>query len=188
MTDRLTIKHEPCKSAGPGRHLLLALIAAITLLSSACTEGEPVSEAPANSPNVNIRDQNASGGVFGGGGFFADDPYADGRSIGVNSFLWRASLDTISFMPVSSADPFGGVIITDWYSASEAPNERFKLNVYILGRALRADGVRVAVFRQILASQGGWRDVAIGDAPATKIEDSILTRARQLRNEVLRAQ
>ena len=91
-------------------------------------------------------------------------------------------------MPVNSADPFGGVIITDWYSASESPNERFKLNVYILGRALRADGVRVAVFRQILGAEGGWRDVDIGDGPATKIEDSILTRARQLRNELLSAQ
>jgi hypothetical protein len=188
MTNRLNIKVDPCKSTGQERHLWLALIAVIILLSSACTEGEPISTSPTASPNVNIRDQNASNSVFGGGGLFAEDPYADGRSIGVNSFLWRASLDTISFMPVSSADPFGGVIITDWYSASEAPNERFKLNVYILGRALRADGVRVAVFRQILASQGGWRDVAIGDDPAIKIEDSILTRARQLRNEVLRAQ
>ena len=91
-------------------------------------------------------------------------------------------------MPVDSADPFGGVIITDWYSASEAPDERFKLNIYILGRALRADGVRVAVFRQELSKQGGWRDVAMKDDAATKIEDSILTRARQLRNEILQAQ
>ena len=188
MTNCLNIKVDPCKSTGHDRHFRLALITVIILLSSACTEGEPVSISPTPSSKVNIRDQNASSSVFGGGGLFAEDPYADGRSIGVNSFLWRASLDTISFMPVSSADPFGGVIITDWYSASEATNERFKLNVYILGRALRADGVRVAVFRQILASHGGWRDVAIGDDPATKIEDSILTRARQLRNEILQAQ
>jgi len=188
MIEPLNIKAEPYKLTGRGRHLLLSLISVFALLSSACTEGDPVSVSPPASSNVNIRDQNSDSGVFGGNGLFADDPYADGRSIGVNSFLWRASLDTISFMPVSSADPFGGVIITDWYSPSEAPNERFKLNVYILGRALRADGVRVAVFRQILASQGGWRDVAIGDAPATEIEDSILTRARQLRNEVLQAQ
>jgi hypothetical protein len=188
MTDLLNIKVKLYKLTSQGRHLLLVPIAIISLLSSACTEGEPVSVSPKPSQNVNIKDQSATSGMFGGGGVFADDPYADGRSIGVNSFLWRASLDTISFMPVSSADPFGGVIITDWYSASEATNERFKLNVYILGRALRADGVRVAVFRQILDSHGGWRDVAIGDAPATKIEDSILTRARQLRNEILQAQ
>lgn len=169
------------------RHLFLPiLLGAITLIVYGCTQGEPVSETPVISSNINIKDQNS--GVFGSGGLFADDPYADGRSIGVNSFLWRASLDTISFMPVGSADPFGGVIITDWYSASEAPNERFKLNIYILGRALRADGVRVAVFRQELSTQGGWRDVSIEDETATKIEDSILTRARQLRNEILQAQ
>ena len=173
MTDHLNIKVKTHNLARRRHLFLLALIVAVTLIISGCTEGEPVSEATATSSNVNIRDQN-TGGIFG--------------NDGLNSFLWRASLDTISFMPVSSADPFGGVIITDWYSDSEAPNERFKLNVYILGRALRADGVRVAVFRQILSSQGGWRDVTINDDTATKIEDSILTRARQLRNEILQAQ
>ncbi|MCG8360632.1 MAG: DUF3576 domain-containing protein, partial [Kiloniellales bacterium] len=88
--------------------------------------------------------------LFGGGG---DGPLEQGEGgagagIGVNSYLWRASLDTISFMPLASADPFGGVIITDWYSPPEAANERFKVNVYILGRDLRADGIRAAVFRQ----------------------------------------
>ena len=107
-----------------------------------------------------------------------------GGGIGVNGFLWRATLDTIAFMPVSSADPFGGVVITDWYAMPEAPQERFKMNVYILGRALRADGVRVAVFRQV---QDGneWRDASVPDAANTRIEDAILTRARQLRFDTL---
>ncbi|NQU57284.1 MAG: DUF3576 domain-containing protein [Rhodospirillales bacterium] len=175
-------------TAFPARHLLFAFVAASCLMLAACTEGEPAGEGPQTTSDINFKDQSTNGGIFGDGGMFGTDPYADGRSIGVNSFLWRASLDTISFMPVSSADPFGGVIITDWYSAGQAPNERFKLNVYILGRALRADGVRVAVFRQVLNAQGGWRDMAISDTTATKIEDSILTRARQLRNEILRAQ
>ncbi len=104
--------------------------------------------------------------------------------IGVNTYLWRATLDTISFMPVTSADPFGGVIITDWHATPESPNERFKLNVYILGRALRADGVRVSVFRQVLQNQV-WRDAAIPSGTAMKIEDAFLTKARQLRNEDL---
>ena len=186
MTDQLNNDFKKHNLKGRKCLILPAVIGAIALIVWGCTEGEPVSEAPVISSNINIKDQNS--GVFGNGGFFADDPYADGRSIGVNSFLWRASLDTISFMPLGSADPFGGVIITDWYSANEAPNERFKLNIYILGRALRADGVRVAVFRQVLSAQGGWRDVTIEDETATKIEDSILTRARQLRNEILQAQ
>ncbi len=105
-------------------------------------------------------------------------------SLGVNAYLWRATLDTISFMPVTSADPFGGVVITDWHASPESPNERFKLNVYILGRQLRADGVRVSVFRQVL-DNNVWRDAAVPEGTASKIEDAFLTRARQLRNEDL---
>ncbi|MCC7428858.1 MAG: DUF3576 domain-containing protein [Alphaproteobacteria bacterium] len=103
-----------------------------------------------------------------------------GSGIGVNAFLWRASLDTISFMPLSSADPFGGVIISDWYAPPAAPGERFKLTVYILGRQLRSDGLRVAVFRQI--AQGGvWMDAPTSQGMAGEIEDKILARARELR-------
>jgi len=187
MNDRTKLGHGSQKPVPAARGFLGGLFVMAALILGACTQ-DPPETGPQGTSDINISNQNVDSGVFGGGGVFADDPYADGRSIGVNSFLWRASLDTISFMPVSSADPFGGVIITDWYSAGEAPNERFKLNVYILGRALRADGVRVAVFRQALDSTGGWRDMVIGDETATKIEDSILTRARQLRNEILRAQ
>jgi len=158
---------------------ILALFAATLLMLGACTQGEPVVEPTAAQGNS---------GIFGNGSLFGDDAQAEGRAIGVNSFLWRASLDTISFMPVSSADPFGGVIITDWYSPGDAANERFKLNVYILGRSLRADGVRVAVFRQIQTSPGNWQDSVLSDTTATKIEDAILTRARQLRNALLRTQ
>ena len=104
-----------------------------------------------------------------------------GGGIGVNSFLWRASLDTISFMPLSSADPFGGVIITDWYSPPETPAERFKMNVYILGRQLRADGVRVAVFRQAQSGGGQWADASVRSDTPVYLENQILARARQLR-------
>ncbi len=108
-----------------------------------------------------------------------------GGGIGVNSFLWRASLDTISFMPVNSADPFGGVIITDWHTAAEVPNERFKLNVYIMGRTLRADGIKVAVFRQMKdPMNGAWVDANTPDQTSTRIEDAILAKARQMRNSV----
>ena len=135
-------------------------------------------------------DEDRSGGIFGSKGLLLFDSEPDtagvdgGGGIGVNSFLWRASLDTISFMPVNSADPFGGVIITDWHAAPETPGERFKLNVYILGRALRADGVRVAVFRQVQDGKG-WRDAPVAARTDTRIEDAILTKARQLRRETL---
>ena len=125
--------------------------------------------------------------VFGDGGLFGTsktpDAEAGGAGIGVNTFLWRASLDTTSFMPVMQADPFGGVILTDWHAPSGSTAERFKLNVYILGRTLRADGIRVSVFRQVSDGQGGWRDAGVTEGTASQIEDAILTRARQLRNE-----
>ncbi len=100
--------------------------------------------------------------------------------IGVNSFLWRATLDTVSFMPLASADPFGGVILTDWYSDPATPGERIKINAFVLGRELKADGVRVRTFRQVLRS-GSWHDAPVSEETARKLEDSILTRARQLR-------
>ncbi len=104
----------------------------------------------------------------------------DDGGIGVNSFLWRAALDTVSFMPLASADPFGGTILTDWYSPPENANERLKLNVFILGRQLRSDGIRVRVFRQVKKG-GSWKDAEAAADTGTKLEDAILTRARQLR-------
>ena len=101
-------------------------------------------------------------------------------TLGVNSYLWHASLDTLAFMPLASADPFGGVIITDWYSAPDDQNERMKITVYILDRRLRADGIKLAVFRQTKGATG-WTDAAVNPDTAVRLEDAILTRARELR-------
>ena len=134
------------------------------------------SEGPAQSvfgpDGGNLLDIFGSDKKGGGGG---------GEGIGVNSFLWRATLDTVSFMPLTSADPFGGVIITDWYTPPEVPKERFKINVFILGRQLRADGLRVAVFRQAQAGDGKWADASVKSETSINLENQILTRARQLR-------
>jgi hypothetical protein len=105
----------------------------------------------------------------------------EASGLGVNGFLWRASLDTVSFMPISSADPFGGTIITDWYAPPSTPDERVRLNIFVLGRELRADGVRVNVFRQVKGPDGEWQDAQTAPATAGSVEDAILTRARQLR-------
>ena len=127
------------------------------------------------------------GSVFGDGGLDlfnlggSSKKYQGGPGIAVNSYLWRASLDTIAFMPLSSADPFGGVIITDWYSPPETPSERYKMSVYILGRQLRADGVKVAVFRQQAKGPNVWRSKSVSKQTATNLEIKILSRARQLR-------
>ena len=134
------------------------------------------------SPNVD-RDPSAAkaGGV--GANLFIGDASKGGAegSIAVNAFLWRASLDTIAFMPLASADPFGGVIITDWYAPPETPSERFKVNVYILGRQLRADGLKVSVFRQQLDPQGRWADATVGPDVAVEFENAVLSEARELR-------
>jgi len=118
--------------------------------------------------------------VYGGNKKKKEEP-TGGGGIAVNGYLWRASLDTMSFMPLSSADPFGGVIVTDWYVTPESPNERFKVQIYILDRQLRADGLRVSVFRQIRDANGEWTAAAVKPDTAPQLENAILTRARQLR-------
>ena len=99
----------------------------------------------------------------------------------VNRYLWAASLETLNFLPVGQADPIAGLILTDWYSSPETPNEQFKVSVYILDSALRADALRVSVFHQIRDDAGQWAEAAVNPATAREIENSILTRARQLR-------
>ena len=118
-------------------------------------------------------------GVFRGradGGSRAAAP-----AIGVNSYLWRATLDTLAFMPLASADPYGGVVITDWYANPEKPDERFKATVYILDTRLRADGLNVTLFKQARDAAGGWADAPVSDQTETDLENGIRTRARQLR-------
>ena len=133
---------------------------------------EPVPEGGLLFGPEGVQLLNLGGGNGGGGG---------GGAIGVNSFLWRASLDTLSFMPLSSADPFGGVIITDWYAPPDAGDgERFKLTVFILDMNLRADAIKVSVFRQERQAANEWLDADVNPATATDLENAILIRARQM--------
>ena len=170
----------------------MSILAGTALLAAlgACSWGDPDTVYPDTdnrraTGNSYESPYDKYGSVFGEGGAsaFGDDSGngASGTGIDVNSYLWRASLDTISFMPLASADPFGGVIITDWHSPPEAANERFKVNVYILGRDLRADGIRAAVFRQEANSFGNWVAAQVDSQTVLDLENAILTRARQLR-------
>lgn len=99
--------------------------------------------------------------------------------MGVNSFLWRASLETLEFMPLSQVDPFGGVIVTEWYASPEAPDERFKANVYILDANLRADALKTSIFKQV-RNGSDWTDAPTDSDTSRQIENAILTRAREL--------
>jgi hypothetical protein len=103
-----------------------------------------------------------------------------GAQLQVNKFLWRGALETLGFAPLVSADPFGGVIVTDWYAPPPATGERFKMTCYILGRELRTDGVKLTVFRQV-KDGGQWVDAPVSPATAADIEGKILARARELR-------
>lgn len=104
--------------------------------------------------------------------------------IGVNAFLWRAALDTLSFMPLLQTDSNGGVILTDWYINPRSPNERMKLTVTILDKDLRADALRVAASRQVL-KDGQWLDAPVQAATVQKLEDIMLTHARDLRRRAI---
>lgn len=101
-------------------------------------------------------------------------------NIGVNSYLWRAAVDTVSFAPLLQANPASGVIITDWYTNPKAPGERVKVTVAVLDQDLRADALRVSASRQTL-QDGAWVDAPVSAATVQKLEDIILTRARDLR-------
>lgn len=105
-------------------------------------------------------------------------------SIGVNSYLWRASLETLAFMPLTQADSSGGVIVTDWYANPNNANERMKVSVAILDQDLRADAIRVAASRQVLQN-GTWVEAPVQAATVQKLEDIILTKARDLRRSAV---
>lgn len=104
-------------------------------------------------------------------------------AINVNSYLWRASLDTVYQLkaPLTSADPFGGVIITEWYTSSPDAKERFKFNIIIVGATLRSDAIKVSAFKQVKDSQGVWKDSPINSQFARDMEDNILLKAREIK-------
>jgi hypothetical protein len=114
----------------------------------------------------------------------ADIAASQVTTIGVNAYLWRAALDTLSFAPMAQVDSNGGVIVTDWYTNPNSPNERVKLTATILDRDLRSDALRVAGSRQVLQN-GQWANAPMSAATVQKLEEIILTRARDLRRTAI---
>lgn len=164
---------------------LRAALSTAVLLAALTACGEPgTTEAPKSAKDERRESRGTltgEGGLFSLGGSSQEEQMAKASPIGVNGFLWRATLDTLSFMPLTSADPFGGTVLTDWYEDPKTPGERFKVNAVILDKTLRADGVRVSVFKQKADAKGVWRDQPVDTGLTRKLEDTILTRARQLR-------
>jgi hypothetical protein len=105
-------------------------------------------------------------------------------SIGVNAYIWQAALDTLSFAPMAQVDSNGGVIVTDWYANPNSPSDRVKVTVTILDQDLRADALRVAASRQV-NQNGQWVDAPVAAATVQKLEEIILTKARDLRRNAV---
>lgn len=168
----------------PGAFLALALLAGLSACSADSKAVYPEKGRTDTSPTWGEKPRET---IFGDCGLFDTSckrkkaQESGGEGIGVNAYLWRAALDTFAFMPLSSADPFGGVIITDWYQPPESQNERFKTQIYILDKVLRADGVKVNLFRQVRDGSGAWGDAQVDAKTVIDLENAILTRARQLR-------
>lgn len=155
------------------------ILAATACFLAACSSSPDI---PGTGPETTIGDAGGSGGSwwwpFGDDG---EDATTTGGApqLGVNAYLWRATLDTLNFIPLASSDPIGGVVITEWYSPPENPNERIKVTTYILDRRLRADALRVSVFRQT-RNGDQWVDAQTNPDTAVRLENAILTRAREI--------
>jgi hypothetical protein len=163
-------------------HRIAALLAcaACALLLAACDNGEQ--GGPHRNEHQGREPGDTSGGglnLLGGGGS-KSAPTDQGEGLAVNAYLWRGALETLKFMPLASADPFGGVIITDWWTPPASAAERFKATAYVLTRQLRTDGIRVSLFRQV-QQNGQWVDAAVDPAKPAELENMVLAKARELR-------
>jgi hypothetical protein len=175
----------------PGLSVRLASAALLSALAlSACSWTRPNPTPPGiipqgpGDPSFSRLGGPDSGVIFK---FPADRPAGGGGgyAFGVNAFLWRGALETLASLPLVSADPYGGVIITDWYSPPNSAGQRFKDTVLIGGRDLRGDAVRVNVFHQVYQSSR-WVDAPVGPEIQTGIQNKILDRARVLRDQTIR--
>jgi hypothetical protein len=151
-------------------HLIAFTIASAVSLSACGFVKDDINRSLGNAPDDRVRQ--------------ADLAASQVTTIGVNSYLWRAALDTLSFAPLAQTDSNGGVIVTDWYANPNSPNERVKVTATILDADLRADALRVAASRQVL--QGSqWIDAPVAAATVQRLEEIILTRARDLRRTAI---
>lgn len=159
---------------------LVISICVLTLLS-ACAGAELQAEYPKSREELEEEKMGKLTGEDGLVLFGGKKKSSATEGINVNSYLWRATLDTVYFMPLISADPFGGTILTDWYRKTPNSKERYKLNIFVIGGELRSDAVRVAAFKQVLAKNGSWMDVDSSPEIAQEIENKILLRAREIK-------
>ena len=174
---------------------LLSVFLAAAVLTGCGSDPEkatPTADVPPPAPSA--KSESGDSGVFGWLGVTGDSSTSsssgsssssglkpeDRKGVAVNAYLWRATLDTLAFMPLASADPWGGVVNYDWYVNPQAPNERFKATVFILDRRLRADALNVTVTKEVKGADGQWTAAPVAAQTETDLENAILTKARQL--------
>jgi len=172
---------------------LISVFLAAAVLSGCGSDPEkatPTAEAPPPAPAAKA--ESGDTGVFGWLGVAGDSTTEspapskalkaeDRKGVAVNAYLWRSSLDSLSFMPMEQTDPFAGIIKTGWYTPPSTPNERLKVNVFILDTRLRAEAVRVSIFKEAKKPTGEWATATVDPETVTKLENVILDRARQLK-------
>jgi hypothetical protein len=185
MKDTMTISSS-CRSGAPW--VRLGIVSALLALG-ACANSRPVSTDEYSSSWSQDTGPESRPGILGGNSITLGvsknkdpDSGGGGATLGVNAYLWRSTLDVLSFMPIISADPFGGVIMTEWYQMPSAPGERFKVDAYILKRDLRSDSVHLSLFRQVQRN-GVWSDAPVDASTGRQLEDKILARAFSYRKQ-----
>lgn len=180
-----------CQTAGQGqkgvaRTGMVAFLTALLLLAGCAKDQRQTPVVGENAHTSNMQQKGTTGPVGVRRAFTPQGRAIKTGRAQINGFLWRAALDTVSFMPISSVDSFGGVIITDWYTPPETPNERLKVTILVRGDALRSDGVKVTVFRQI-KKDDGWVGAAVERNTQIDFENVILSQARVLRDRARNA-
>jgi hypothetical protein len=159
-------------------------IACAALMLAACASDADDAPTTVEAPPAPVVTQTAQSATPGGSVFdwFGPGSPAEKKTgVAVNRHLWRASLDALSFAPMEQADPFGGIIKTGWYTPT--PNERMRIAVYILDSRLRADALRVSVFKEVKKPTGDWVDGTVDPETITKLENLILNKARDLKQD-----
>lgn len=163
--------------------LLAAGFVALTL--TACgsdpEKPQPTADIPPPPAPANAQASGSSSGMLGWFGGGSGGKADERKGVAVNAYLWRASLDALSFMPMEQTDPFGGVIKTGWYVPPSTPNERLKVSVFILDSRLRAEAVRVSIFKEAKKPSGEWAEATVDPDTVTKLENVILDKARALK-------
>ena len=170
----MTIFHQICQFSRLNRLLSFSLVTALLLSSCSGLKTTPVEEPPGP---VSIITGKAGGTKLSD---FGSKDTSSGDSMPVNALLWRAALDIASFVPLDDVDTFGGSIVTEWHQPKDKPNQRLKLTMFVVGRELRSDAITVRAYIQNRVGTE-WVDAGRDEALGRKLEDLVLTRARELR-------